>query len=95
MPSRYVHLANTDMKNKIMEILGIKKEELKNVDELQPKICWNCNEENPFSYNYCFKCGVNLKQKDVPEVDQHDENIYKKLHDIQEQLKEMQEKDKN
>jgi len=63
MPSRYVHLANTDMKNKIMEILGIKKEELDQVDELQSQVCWNCQEENPFSHVYCWKCGVEIKRK--------------------------------
>jgi site-specific recombinase XerD len=69
MPSRYVHLANTDMKNKIMEILGIKKEDLNQQDELQSIVCWNCQEENPFSYNYCFKCGVDLnKQDEIPKA---------------------------
>lgn len=64
MPSRYVHLANTNMKDKIMEILGIKKDDNENIDELQSQVCWNCKEENPFSYNYCFKCGVELTKKE-------------------------------
>lgn len=62
MPARYVHIANTDMKEKIMNILGIKKEETDDTKEMQPIICWNCEEENPFSYHYCFRCGADLKQ---------------------------------
>jgi len=92
MPSRYVHLANTDMKNKIMEILGIKKEELEQKDELQPKVCWNCGEENGFSYTYCYKCGVNLKQEEVEPKKQSYEHLYKQMQNIQEQLEEMRKK---
>jgi len=67
MPSRYVHLVNADMENKIGEILGITTDETE-IDEMQPKVCWNCKEDNPFSYNYCFKCGVELRQKEKPDV---------------------------
>lgn len=63
MPSRYVHLANSDMRNKIKEILGIKDENSEDVEELQPIMCWNCGEENPFSYNHCWKCGATLNQE--------------------------------
>lgn len=63
MPSRYVHLANTNMKAKIKEILGIKDDETTKIDEMQLIECWNCKEENPFSYQYCFKCGADLKKQ--------------------------------
>ena len=63
MPSRYVHLANVDMDNKIKQILGIKDEEQPEESMLQPIICWNCGYENPCSHIYCGKCSASLKPK--------------------------------
>lgn len=60
MPSRYVHLAQTDMSNQIKKILGITDEEDIKDSILQPVICWNCNTENPPEFKFCGKCSANL-----------------------------------
>ena len=61
MPSRYVHLANVDMDDKIKKILGIKDDEKPEESLLQTIKCWNCSYENPCSHKFCGRCSASLK----------------------------------
>jgi len=60
MPSRYIHLAQTDIDNKIKQILGIKSEETTEISILQPITCPNCEYENVPTNVVCGRCGIKL-----------------------------------
>jgi site-specific recombinase XerD len=60
MPSRYVHLVQKDIDNRIKEILGIKTEKTSEDTILQPIICSNCNYENVPTNVHCGRCGMKL-----------------------------------
>ena len=60
MPSRYVHLAQSDIDNKIKQILGISMEETPEISILQPITCPNCDYENVPTNVVCGRCGMKL-----------------------------------
>jgi len=60
MPSRYIHLAQTDIDDKIKQILGIKTEETPELSILQPITCPNCDYENVPTNVVCGRCGMKL-----------------------------------
>jgi integrase len=58
MPRVYLHLAGTDLKQKIMEVYGGKE-----VERPKPQTvkCPRCSAPNHPSQNYCFTCGSPLE----------------------------------
>ena len=57
-----------DVKNKMLRLRGIlPPEDTKTETQLQPKICWNCNESNPATRVFCYKCNSPLNIKQVVE----------------------------
>mgnify|MGYP000028704536 CR=1 FL=1 len=64
MPSRYTHMNNQDVDNKMLEIFGVKKQAV----EEEPKFieCHFCNIKHPVDTKYCEACA---KPLDVVEAE--------------------------
>jgi len=60
MPAKYVHLAQSDLDNKIKIITGFKEPDEKEGVILQPVICINCEYENQPTNIVCGRCGCKL-----------------------------------
>jgi ribosomal protein L40E len=60
MPSKYTHLVDKDLDDKIKKIKGITEDDKPEVSVLQPIVCWNCQQENPCSNVFCSRCGSKL-----------------------------------
>ena len=58
MPRIYLHLAGTDLKQKIMEVYGIKETER---PKSQTVKCPRCSAVNHPGQNYCYTCGSPLE----------------------------------
>jgi len=108
MPSKYIHLASEDLDEYIMQKLGIKKIEKKE-SILAPKICPNCDIENPPTNVYCGRCSTKLSmskedlvsatdlgvsvQQSIPK-DELYQMMFKQLKEMEKQLTELQNKKK-
>jgi len=60
MPSKYVHLAQSDLDDKIKILTGFKEPDEKEDTILQPVICINCDYENQPTNVVCGRCGTKL-----------------------------------
>ncbi len=74
MASIYVHLSGRDVDNAILKVYGLSQNNNgKEETPLKPKGCPGCDETNPATNKFCFKCGmpldketiVNLVEKDL------------------------------
>jgi len=106
MPSKYIHLSSEDQDEYIMMKLGIKKPERKE-SVLSPKICPNCEMDNPPTNKCCGRCGTKLSmskedlvsatdlgvsvQQSIPK-DELYQMMFKQLKEMEKQLTELQEK---
>ena len=63
MPSRYTHLNNQDVDNKMLQIMGIKKESVE--EETKFLECQYCHIKHPLDTKYCETC---MKPLDVVEA---------------------------
>jgi integrase/ribosomal protein L40E len=66
MFKRYTHLHGTDTDDTFRALEGVetlKEKASSNVNILQSKKCFNCNEQNDASALYCVKCGSPLNEK--------------------------------
>ena len=64
MPSRYLHVEQEDVFNKLLKIKGIKTEEIEQepVNQLSIRKCPRCQTENAFDAKYCKNCSMILDQ---------------------------------
>lgn len=78
MPAVYLHPTKEDVFNKLLNLKGIKTDEIKKdtIKELSVKKCPRCNTENAFDAKYCKSCSLILDQmtavdyeKDMVEID--------------------------
>ena len=76
MPSRYVHLVDSDVEEKILVHYGIDKKPKSNESQNLPKICPICELPNSPESKLCSKCGKPLDLKTAVDMDeQKDERI--------------------
>lgn len=59
MPAVYVHLNAEDLKNSIMQVNGLIKEE-ETTSKLKPRQCIICSKQNPAKAKFCLQCGKAL-----------------------------------
>jgi hypothetical protein len=78
MPSRYVHLNNSDVEDAILKMYGIKKEQETEKISL-PKKCPICGVHNSPTTNMCYKCGKPLDLKTALEIEEHDKQKQESL----------------
>ncbi len=86
MPTLYVHLGQSDVKKKILEMHGLlnKEESKQDKDErnaLKPRSCVLCNKENPSDKVYC-ECGAPLDLKTVMQERKKKEETENKLTEL-------------
>jgi hypothetical protein len=72
MASIYVHLSGRDVDNALLKVYGIKNTEEKEESQLSPKKCPRCQEVNPFSNKFCYKCGMILDEQLMKDKVQQD-----------------------
>ncbi len=66
MPSKYIHLVDTGVKNILLELNGELPKEEKDIS-LKPIFCPRCGKKNPSTSKYC-NCGNALSIKSAREV---------------------------
>ena len=76
MPSRYVHLNNSDVDDAILRMYGMQKETEKEKPTL-PKKCPFCDIHNSPNSEKCYKCGrfIDLKKAIESEENAHQQNF--------------------
>lgn len=86
MPSRYLHPSGKGTRNRLLELAGIEKRDIKQKESiLKPKKCYKCNELNPADAKYC-KCGFALSEEAYQEVKQEEEDLKKSVQTLQTQV---------
>ena len=68
MPSRYVHLVNSDVENAIFDHYGIKREKTEKIEAV-PNKCIFCNITNSADSTICIKCGKPMNLESVFEIE--------------------------
>jgi len=64
----YIHLADHDVEDKILEIYGIKPKN--NGKDLEIKQCPRCLQVNPAQSRFCSRCGLPLTEGAIKEVEE-------------------------
>jgi len=78
MPRIYVHLSGRDIDKAIYnKVYGLETDELNEVDKIHPVICPRCKENCGPTSEFCYRCGMPLKEEKVYEM----ESNIKKLRD--------------
>lgn len=62
MAAIYIHLAESDVDDKVLEISGVKKEEKKEKKINSIRVCPYCKTKNPFDGVYCINCSRIIDQ---------------------------------
>jgi len=97
MPSRYVHLVNSDVENAIFEHYGITKKEDAKPDA--PIKCQFCDMFNPHDSETCSKCAKPLDLKAAIKTDEktqeEKDELNSTIKDLQSQLSDYEEKSKD
>ncbi|MBI4044783.1 MAG: tyrosine-type recombinase/integrase [Candidatus Diapherotrites archaeon] len=69
MASQYVHLSGRDIDNSILRINGIIPDQVQEEQqELKPHVCARCQQKNPATARFCYKCSAVLDIKTALEL---------------------------
>lgn len=72
MATQYVHLSGRDIDNSILRINGIvRASQEKEAKELKPMTCPRCQENNPSTAKFCYKCSMVLDIKTAVELEEY------------------------
>ena len=78
MPKVYVHLSGRDIDNAIYsKVYGLKVEDSDKDDSIKPVICPRCKESCGPSSEYCYRCGMSLKEDKIFEMEKHEKELKK------------------
>lgn len=66
----YEHLDGKDLDEAILKLQGIKQEEIKEIKQVETKVCPNCGQTNNILSQFCSKCTMPLDLKSVIELDE-------------------------
>ena len=70
MPNDYVHLSGRDIYKAIYsKVYGIKTEESMDDGNIRPVVCPRCRENCGPTSEYCYRCGMPLKEEKVFEME--------------------------
>ncbi|HKZ45455.1 MAG TPA: tyrosine-type recombinase/integrase [archaeon] len=72
MASVYVHLSGRDVDSALLKTYGIENKTKSEESLLKPKKCIRCNELNPPTNNFCFKCGIPLDKETIVKIIEND-----------------------
>ena len=63
----YSHLTSDDLKDKLLDFMGLRKKE-ENNNSMAPRFCKVCGHENSFEFEFCQKCNHPLTDKAVKQL---------------------------
>jgi len=73
MASVYVHLSGRDVDSAILKVYGMSQNgNNKEESVLKPKKCSRCDETNPATNKFCFKCGMPLDKETIVKLVEKD-----------------------
>lgn len=84
MPSRYIHLNQEDLDSKVLQIMGVKKDEFEDAPKLRE--CVYCKIKQPMESQFCDICSRPLDVIDAMHMEKSDEEKMKAI--AQEALRE-------
>jgi len=83
MPKVYVHLSGRDIDNAIYsKVYGLKIEDSKKDDSIKPVSCPRCKENCGPSSEYCYRCGMPLKEEKIFSMERNSIGLRKEFLDI-------------
>jgi site-specific recombinase XerD len=83
MPRVYVHLSGRDIDKAIYnKVYGLETEELNEVDKIHPVICPRCKENCGPTSEFCYRCGMPLKEEKVYEMESNIKKLREEFIDI-------------
>jgi len=83
MPRVYVHLSGRDIDNAIYsKVYGLKIEENHNDDTIKPLACPRCKENCGPSSDYCYRCGMPLKEEKIFNMERNSIDLRKEFLEI-------------
>ncbi|KYC44458.1 MAG: putative tyrosine recombinase XerC-like protein [Candidatus Methanofastidiosum methylothiophilum] len=83
MPRVYVHLSGRDIDKAIYnKVYGLETNELNEVDHLHPVICPRCKENCGPTSEFCYRCGMPLKEEKVYELESNTKKLREEFIDI-------------
>lgn len=95
MASIYVHLSGKDIDETYKRIYGIQDTEQVTQNPLKPITCIRCQEINPPTNTYCYKCGQSLNlQRDIETSKLTMDEIVDKIIDMEKLLEELEKEHK-
>ena len=78
MPKIYVHLSGRDIDNAIYnKVYGLKTEDSKHQNNIKPVECPRCKESCGPTSEYCYRCGMPLKEDKVFGIEKEENSIKK------------------
>jgi hypothetical protein len=82
MPKVYVHLSGRDIDNAIYsKVYGLKMDEGKKDDHVNPVQCPRCRENCGPSSEYCYRCGMPLKEENIFSMEKNSIDLRKEFLD--------------
>lgn len=73
MPRIYTHLTGMDVDESVLwDLYGKNKGKKEKKSLIEPKICFNCGQENPSDYDFCSKCKIPLS---IDEIEAKEKNF--------------------
>ena len=83
MPKVYVHLSGRDIDNAIYnKVYGLKTEESREDVNIKPVACPRCKESCGPTTEYCYRCGMPLKEEKVFEMEKKGKELRKEFFEI-------------
>ena len=75
MAATYVHLSGRDIDNAVLQANGAKVDNSVIEPKLKVKVCRRCQFSNPIESKYCNRCGAQLDETLIMEVQNKEKDI--------------------
>ncbi len=83
MPKRYIHMSGQGVKDRLLELAGIKKpEQSEKESPLKAKECYRCKHKNPPDAKFCQKCNFVLSAEAFEEMQEKEKEREGELQDL-------------
>jgi hypothetical protein len=83
MPKVYVHLSGRDIDKAIYtKVYGLKTEDRTEEEKIRPVACPRCKENCGPTSEYCYRCGMPLKEEKIFELEKHSKELRKEFFEL-------------
>lgn len=83
MPKVYVHLSGRDIDKAIYsKVYGLKTEDSQEEEKIRPVACPRCKENCGPTSEYCYRCGMPLKEEKIFELEKHSKELRKEFFEL-------------